>query len=104
MFKAPTIVPYRRDIAMLLNQPFEIVSYSLTPIVRCKCERGGIVQLWAQFERGQWSRSLGVCPSCQTTYSVNAIRESADKKTLEIGIEVGKVNAEEGGVPALVEP
>ena len=74
---------------MLLGQPFTILSYALLPVLRCNCETGGTVQLFVQFQHGAWQRSAGVCPACGRTFSVSAIRESADKNALEIGIELG---------------
>lgn len=71
----------------VIGQPFSVASYMVVPVLRCNCERGGIVQLMAQQREGGWIRTQEPCPSCGKLFSVAAISVGPDG-TLQLSIEM----------------
>lgn len=72
---------------MLVGQPYALVSYMFVPVLRCNCERTGIVQLMAQNREGGWIRTTEPCPSCGKLFSIAAISVAADGN-LQLSIEM----------------
>ncbi len=74
---------------VLVGQPFAIASYMVIPVLKCNCERGGIVQLMAQAREGGWIRTQEACPSCHKIYQIAAINVDAHGQ-IQFAIEMLK--------------
>lgn len=78
---------------VLVGQPFSIVSFMVLPIIKCNCERGGVVALMAQQRDGGMQRTQEQCPSCHRLFAIQAMAVNAEGQ-LQLAIEMSAPKAD----------
>jgi hypothetical protein len=72
----------------LLNQPLEVLGWTLLLSVQCRCDAPKVVTLIVKQNELGRQADLGICPSCARPMHVASLGMNASNQ-LEFGIELG---------------
>jgi hypothetical protein len=77
----------------VLGQPFAVLNCTVSPTIKCNCERGGVLTLMAIQRVGGWIRTQDACPSCGKLFTLaglNIDQQGQLQISVEMGVPVGK--------------